>query len=256
MQSVARRALLLVLVAVLCSCAREVDPPSSTTSALRPRPTPPADIDAARLLARGGALVAVPREPSLDVHAAPGAERPYMHLDTDNPWGQRLRLLVMGTATDGGDMWLRIQLPIWPNGQAGWIAGSDVRLAEVADRVVIDVSERRLVRIRQGEQVARLPIAVGSAATPTPPGRYFVWAKVDTDRPSGPYGSFILGLSGFSDSIEPWKEFPGEPRLAIHGSDDPGDAGRAISKGCVRVSNALLRHLRDVPMGTPVLIQA
>ena len=200
--------------------------------------------------------MAVPREPSLAVHGAPGADRPYMQLDADNPWGQRLRLLVMGSATDEDAIWLRIQLPIWPNGQAGWVAGSHVRLAEVSDRVVIDVSERRLVLIRQGEPVARLPVAVGSTATPTPPGRYFVWAKVDTDRPSGPYGSFILGLSGFSDSIEPWKEFPGEPRLAIHGTDDPGVAGRAVSKGCVRVSNALLRHLRDVPMGTPVVIQA
>jgi hypothetical protein len=252
----AHRALLLVLVSVLCSCARGVGPPSSTTSAPRSRPTPPAGIDAARLLARGGALVAVPREPSIAVHAAPGAERPYLQLDADNPWGQRLRLLVMDSATDGDAIWLRIQLPIWPNGQVGWVAGSGVRLAEVSERVVIDVSERRLVRIRQGEPVARLPVAVGSAATPTPPGRYFVWAKVDTDRPSGPYGSFILGLSGFSDSIEPWTEFPGEPRLAIHGTDDPGVAGRAISKGCVRVSNALLRHLRDVPMGTPVVIQA
>jgi L,D-transpeptidase-like protein len=251
-----RRAFPLVLVAVLMSCARSVDPPSSTAPVPRSRPTPPADIGAARLLARGGTFVAVPRGISLDIHAAPGTERPYMNLDADNPWGQRLRLLVMRSATEAGDIWLRIQLPIWPNGQAGWIVASDVRLAEVAERVVIDVSERRLVRLRGGERVAQLRVAVGSAATPTPPGRYFVWAKVDTDRPSGPYGSFILGLSGFSDSIEPWEEFPGDPRLAIHGTDDPGDTGEAVSKGCVRVSNALLRHLRGVPMGTPVVIRA
>jgi lipoprotein-anchoring transpeptidase ErfK/SrfK len=251
-----RRVFLLVMVTFLLSCARGVDPGRSTASAPRSRPTPPADIGAARLLARGGTLVAVPREARLEVHAAPGTERPYMNLDADNPWGQRLRLLVMRGVTDDGDIWLRIQLPVWPNGQAGWIAASGVRLAEVAERVVIDVSERTLVRLREGDRVAQLRVAVGSTATPTPPGRYFVWAKVDTDRPSGPYGSFILGLSGFSDSIEPWKEFPGEPRLAIHGTDDPGDAGQAVSKGCVRVSNALLRHLRGVPMGTPVVIRA
>jgi lipoprotein-anchoring transpeptidase ErfK/SrfK len=251
-----RRVLLLALVAALCSCASGVDAPSSATSVPRFRPAPPADIGAARLLARGGTLVAVARETSLDVHASPGTERSYMSLGAANPWGQRLRLLVMrGTTDDDGDIWLRIQIPIWPNGQAGWVAASDVRLAEVSERVVVDVSLRRLVRLREGKPVARLRVAVGSAATPTPPGRYFVWAKVDTDRPSGPYGSFILGLSGFSDAIEPWEEFPGEPRLAIHGTDDPGDAGRAISKGCVRVSNALLRHLRDVPMGTPVVIR-
>jgi lipoprotein-anchoring transpeptidase ErfK/SrfK len=179
-----------------------------------------------------------------------------MGLDAANPWGQPLRLLVVRDATDdGGDIWLRIQLPIWPNGQEGWVAASDVRLAEADERVVVDLSERSLVRLREGHPVTRLRVAVGSAATPTPPGRYFVWAKVPTDRPSGAYGSFILGLSGFSESIEPWKEWPGQPRLAIHGTDDPTDAGHAVSKGCVRVWNSLLRHIRDVPMGTPVVIQ-
>jgi lipoprotein-anchoring transpeptidase ErfK/SrfK len=130
-----------------------------------------------------------------------------------------------------------------------------VRVARAAERVVVDLSDRRLVRIRGGDEVTELPVAIGAASTPTPPGRYFVWAKVDTDRPAGPYGSFILGLSGFSEAIEPWSEWPGQPRLAIHGTDDRTDAGHAVSKGCVRVLNTLLASLRDVPMGTPVLIQ-
>jgi hypothetical protein len=249
--------LIAALVASISSCAKSAGDPSHATSIPRGRYRPATDMATARLLMRGGTLAALARETSLDVHAAPGTERPYMSLDADNPWGQRLRLLVIrGSTDDDGHIWLRVQLPIWPNGQAGWIAASDVRLAEAAERLVVDLSARRLVRLREGEPVARLPVAVGSASTPTPPGRYFVWAKVDTDRPSGPYGSFILGLSGFSEAIEPWQGFPGEPRLAIHGTDDPSDAGRAISKGCVRVPNALLRYLRHVPMGTPVVIRA
>jgi lipoprotein-anchoring transpeptidase ErfK/SrfK len=179
-----------------------------------------------------------------------------MRMDADNPWDQPLRFLVVRDARDEeGDVWLRVQLPIWPNGQAGWVAASDVRVAEATDRVVVDLSARSLVRTREGRRVVRLPVAVGKTATPTPPGRYFVWAKVATDRPSGPYGSYILGLSGFSEAIEPWTEWPGEPRLAIHGTDDPGHAGHAVSNGCVRVLNGLLRALRDVPMGTPVIIR-
>jgi len=242
------------MVAALASCT-SVPGPTRTTSATRSRPRPPAYIQTARLLAGGGTLVAVARETFLGVHAAPGTERAYMSLDAANPWGQRLRLLVIRGATDdAGDIWLRIQLPIWPNGQAGWVAASDVRVAETAERLVIDLSERRLVRLREGRPVARVRVAVGSAGTPTPPGRYFVWAKVDTDRPSGPYGNFILGLSGFSDAIEPWSEWPGQPRLAIHGTDDPSDTGHAVSKGCVRVLNALLPRLTDLPLGTPVII--
>ena len=250
------RVLLLLTAALLTACATSSETPVETQAVPRSRPRPPSDIEAVKLLAGGGTLTAVPRAVTLGVHAAPGTDRAYMSLDADNPWGQRLRLLVVGNATDeDGDIWLRIHLPIWPNGQAGWVAASDVRLAEAAERVLVDLSARRLVRIREGQRVARVRVAVGSAATPTPPGRYFVWAKVATGRASGPYGSFILGLSGFSESIEPWEEWPGEPRLAIHGTDDPGDAGQAVSKGCVRVLNALLRHLRDVPMGTPVLIR-
>jgi lipoprotein-anchoring transpeptidase ErfK/SrfK len=167
-----------------------------------------------------------------------------------------LRLPVEGVATDeDGRFWLRISLPIWPNGQHGWIGADGIRLRPTAERVVIDLSDRRLMRFRQGAATTRVPVAVGATATPTPAGRFFVWAKVDTQRPSGPYGSYILGLSGFSESIEPWSEWPGEPRLAIHGTDDPTDAGRAVSHGCVRVANALLRSLRGVPMGTPVVIR-
>jgi lipoprotein-anchoring transpeptidase ErfK/SrfK len=251
-----RRLLLTAMVAVLASCARGAVAPPDLTSAPRSRPGPPAGIQAAKLLASGGTLVAVARETLLGIHAAPGTERAYMSLDAANPWGQRLRLLVIRGATDDeGEIWLRIQLPIWPNGQEGWVAALDVRLAKTTERLVVDLSERRLVRLSEGRAVARVPVAIGSAGTPTPPGRYFVWAKVDTGRPSGPYGNFILGLSGFSDAIEPWAEWPGQPRLAIHGTHDPSDPGQAVSKGCVRVLNAMLRRLTDLPLGTPVIIK-
>ena len=258
MRPMPRRILLLVSAALFVACATSprVSEGPVPAPAPRSRPHPPADIGVVRLLAGGGTLAAVSRDAVLDVHAAPGTERPYDHLEADNPWGQPLKLLVVGDALDEeGDVWLRIQMPIWPNGQAGWVAASDVRVAEARERVVVDLSARSLVRLRGGRPVARLPVAVGSAATPTPPGRYFVWARVATGRPSGPYGSFILGLSGFSEAIEPWTEWPGEPRLAIHGTDDPGHAGHAVSNGCIRVLNRLLRVLRDVPMGTPVVIR-
>lgn len=251
-----RRILPLVSVVVLAACATSAVPPASQPAVPRSRPRPHADIEVLAMLARGGTLAAASRNEVLPVHAAPGMERPYQHLAADNPWGQQLRLLVVRDAIDDeGDIWLRIQLPIWPNGQEGWVKASDVRLAQATDRVVVDLSARRLLRFREGKRVARLRVAIGKAATPTPPGRYFVWARVDTGRPSGPYGSYILGLSGFSEAIEPWTEWPGQPRLAIHGTDDPADTGHAVSNGCIRVLNRLLRVLHDVPMGTPVLIR-
>jgi hypothetical protein len=254
-----RSPLVAISVLLLASCAHGAGTAGGEETVAghehRPRPAPPTDRRAARMLWRGGTLMASSRTPSLDVHAAPGTERPSMVLDADNPWGQRLRLLVVGADDEEGGIWLRVQLPIWPNGQEGWVSAADIRLERATERVVVDLSDRRLVRLRDGEPVDRVAVAIGAASTPTPPGRYFVWARVATGRPAGPYGSFILGLSGFSEEIEPWTEWPGQPRLAIHGTDDPADAGQAVSNGCVRVLNGLLRALRDIPMGTPVLIR-
>lgn len=252
-----------VLAALLCcsalaSCAGEagggVGRPAivEVVPAPRVRPHAPADAAAVRALSSPGTLLARAERPSLPVHWEPGTQRPYMRLDTTNPWRQDLRLLVMKDALDAeGDLWLRVQLPIWPNGQEGWVSAGDVALSPAAEQIVVDLSERVLVRFRDGRVVSRVGVGIGAPGTPTPPGRYVVWAKVDTGSPSGPYGSYILGLSGFSEAIHP-SEWPGEPRLAIHGTADPSDSGRAVSSGCVRVPNALLRHLRDVPMGTPV----
>jgi lipoprotein-anchoring transpeptidase ErfK/SrfK len=247
---------LLLSTVFLAACATSSARPRIVAAAVRSRPHAPADVAVTRLLARGGTLYASARDSEVLLHAAPGTDRPYMRMDADNPWGQPLRLLVVrDVRDDDGDLWLRVQVPIYPNGQAGWVAASHVRVAEATDRVVVDLSARSLVRTREGRRVASLSVGVGSNATPTPPGRFFVWAKVATGKPSGPYGSYILGLSGFSEAIEPWTEWPGEPRLAIHGTDDPGDAGHAVSNGCVRVLNGLLGTLRDIPMGTPVIIR-
>ena len=229
--------------------------PAGTVAATFTRPHAPADTQVLRALALPGTSLARADDPSLDVHWRPGTARPIMRLDTTNPWRQRLRLLVLDDATDeDGDVWLRVQLPIWPNGQAGWVSAADVGISAASEQIVVDLSDRRLVRFRDGEVLTDLAVAIGRASTPTPPGRYVVWAKVDTGRPSGPYGSYILGLSGFSEAIHP-SDWPGLPRLAIHGTDDPTDAGRAVSSGCVRVPNELIRQLRDVPMGTPVVIR-
>ena len=239
------------------SCGGEVvvppapldDPPPAV-----PAPIPEVDPTAGLLQLRGTVL-AKPLAGSIDVHVAPGTEKPFMDLTATNPWSQSLRLLVTRDAIDDdGDLWLRVQLPIWPNGQTGWVAASEVDVSRAEGRIVVDLSKRQLIRRRGGDVVTRLPVAIGKPSTPTPTGRFVVWARVATGRPSGPYGSYILGLSGFSESIHP-SNWPGEPRLAIHGTDDPSDAGQAISSGCVRVFNGLLRHLRDVPMGTPVEIR-
>jgi hypothetical protein len=204
---------------------------------------------------RGGTLVVQTRRWRFLIYDEPGAGAVLTHrLWADNPWGQPLAYEVVGTARDqAGDGWFRVRLPVRPNGSTGWVRAADVVAHRVHERIVIDLSAHVLRRYRRGTMRSRIEVAAGAPTTPTAPGSYFVWAQVSYDDPSGPYGAYALGLSGFSRVLTEW---PGGGRLAIHGTADPSDIGRDVSHGCVRVYNPdLLRALQGVPLGTPVLIR-
>jgi lipoprotein-anchoring transpeptidase ErfK/SrfK len=97
------------------------------------------------------------------------------------------------------------------------------------------------------------PAAVGSPATPTPLGRYYVNQRLIPGDPRGPFGPGAVGISAFSPVLTGWTQ--GGP-IAIHGTNEPWSIGRAVSNGCIRVPNAVLRKLfAQTPSGTPVLIR-
>jgi lipoprotein-anchoring transpeptidase ErfK/SrfK len=170
-----------------------------------------------------------------------------------NPVGQPLELLVARTVRDArGDPWLKVLLPVRPNGAAGWVKLADVTVHRVEQRIVVDLSDRTLRYFRQGRIADRFSVGIGAPATPTAVGTFYVWAQVPQASPYGPYGVFALGLSGFSPVLKDW---PGGGRMAIHGTANAGDRGQMVSHGCVRVYNDDMVELRQVPMGTPVVIK-
>jgi lipoprotein-anchoring transpeptidase ErfK/SrfK len=62
----------------------------------------------------------------------------------------------------------------------------------------------------------------------------------------------VIGISGFSNVLTWWRQ--GGP-IAIHGTNQPWSIGQAVSNGCVRVRNDVLRRLfRQAIAGTPVII--
>ena len=63
---------------------------------------------------------------------------------------------------------------------------------------------------------------------------------------------FAIGLSGHSDVLTDFAG--GDGQIAIHGTDNPGDIGQAISHGCVRITNDAIMRLSTLPLGTPVFI--
>lgn len=147
----------------------------------------------------------------------------------------------------------RVQLPVPPNGHSGWISADAVRIFSVDSRIVVDLSERRLVAYRDGERVLSARVAIGSPRTPTPVGRYFVNERWLLANGNGPFGIAALGISAHSDVLRDWVQ--GGP-IALHGTNEPAMIGEAVSHGCVRLSNADMRRLLPLaPAGTPVVIR-
>ena len=110
-----------------------------------------------------------------------------------------------------------------------------------------------MILYRGEAEVFRTRAAIGSSATPTPTGSYYVNQKIVPDDRRGPYGAGAMGISAFSPVLVNWPQ--GGP-VAIHGTNQPQLIGRRISNGCIRVTNAAIRRLwRAAPHGTPVLIQ-
>jgi lipoprotein-anchoring transpeptidase ErfK/SrfK len=187
---------------------------------------------------------------ALVVHRSPSASAPVAaRLPARTELGSPRVVLAL----ESRDGWVRVALPTRPNGSTGWVRAEDVRLQPVALSVEVDLAARRLRLLDGRTVVADTPVAVGSRAHPTPRGRFYVTDRVRPDDPRGPYGAFALGLSAHSPTLT---EFAGgKGQVAVHGTNDPGSIGRAVSHGCVRVPDAVAATLARVPLGTPVIVR-
>jgi lipoprotein-anchoring transpeptidase ErfK/SrfK len=149
--------------------------------------------------------------------------------------------------------WYRVQLPVRPNGTTAWVHAFGVKLARVSMRIEVDLRRRRLTLFARGRPLLSARIAVGTSATPTPRGRYYVKEELLTTYRGGPYGPGALGLSAYSPVLKGWAQ--GGP-IGIHGTNEPSSIGRARSNGCIRVFNPVAtRLLHVVPLGTPVVVR-
>ena len=163
---------------------------------------------------------------------------------------------VLGERVDAGCRvrWLHVELPLRPNGATGWVRAADVRTARIHTRIIVDLSERRLRFYRNGRLVLSSAAAVGSPATPTPLGRYYVNQRLRPDDPNGPFGPGAVGVSAFSPVLTGWAQ--GGP-IGIHGTNQPWSIGHAVSNGCIRLPNPVAKRLFLATLeGTPVIIRS
>lgn len=193
---------------------------------------------------------------SLVAYEEPDGERITLPFRVPNPhqFGGPLTLMVTEGARD--DDWLKVQLPIRPNGTEGWIQAKDYHISSTLIRAEVELSTTSVRVFENGVLIAESQAAIGADETPTPLGTFFVAAKRLNPPAEAHLGPWALVLSSFSETLP---TFSGAlPVIAIHGSNNPDSVlGRAISNGCVRVPNDVIEFLADhVPRGTPVTITA
>jgi lipoprotein-anchoring transpeptidase ErfK/SrfK len=212
------------------------------------RPAPPGGEVSPSPIKRGS-YVATARTESVAVRAIPGG-KVTRRLSSPTASGAPLVLLVLHRRAGQ----LEVALPVRPNGSTGWIDSTAVDLAVTPYRLVVSREHHWLDVEYQGRRSAHYPIGVGRAVTPTPPGRYFLTELIRPRDPHGVYGPFAFGLSAFSETLTSFAGGPGQ--IGLHGTDAPRGLGHDVSHGCLRVSDAVIRHLAaTLPLGTPVEIR-
>jgi lipoprotein-anchoring transpeptidase ErfK/SrfK len=161
-------------------------------------------------------------------------------------------LLLAGRIDEHGRYWVRVRLPIRPNGSTGWIprdAVGTIRL--VYTRLVIDRSLFTATLYRRGRAIFHTRVGVGKPFWPTPKGEFYIREKL-TGFTDPIYGPLAFGTNARSNVLTDWLN---GGFIGIHGTNQPGILPGQVSHGCVRMPNAaILRLARLMPVGTPVTI--
>jgi len=194
--------------------------------------------------------VASARGTIVSLYASPTSRTPYRVLSAP-AGGQPLVFLVSELSL--APSWVRVYLPLRPNGSQAWIHGSAVQLASDNYLVEANLTRHRLYVFSGSRPIVSAPVGVGRSVLPTPTGVYYLVGLLKQPDPHGEYGPYAFGLSAYSDVLQSFGGGPGE--IGLHGTDVPSSVGGSLSHGCLRLSNSMITELaRILPLGTPVVI--
>lgn len=195
------------------------------------------------------------------VYDAPDQPEPSRHLDNPQPSGALpgttypLSMLVV----DETPTWVKVLLPVRPNGSSGWVRSADVDLTTTPYRIQVDLSQHKITVWNGNDLFLEEPVAVGaSGRTPTTAGLFYTTQLIPTvpeDRAA--YGPYAFALSGFSEVYYSFGS-GGTGVLGIHGTSDTSSLGKDVSNGCIRMSNdGVTKLAKALPFaGVPVEIKA
>jgi hypothetical protein len=175
-----------------------------------------------------------------------------LHYDTEDGYPEVYLVLRSYTGPDGRD-WLKVRLPMRPNGRSGWVPRRALgRLHVVRTFLRVDKHRLRATLYRDGRRVWRAPVGIGKPGTETPSGRFWIRERLHVPSRGSIYGPLAFGTAAYSKL----SEWPGGGVVGIHGTNEPGLIPGRPSHGCIRVRNReILRLGKLMPIGTPLLIR-
>jgi len=154
-------------------------------------------------------------------------------------------------AGEPGDSWAKVYVPARPNGTVAWVQTSQFNWGSSNRMLQINVSDRS-VTVFEGNNVLITTSAVlGKSSSPTP--RANGWVEEIMAGPSSAYGPRLISLGIYSDALN---SFGGSvPKIALHGTNNPGLMGQYASNGCIRVPNDVITQISGMlPVGSKVSI--
>ena len=246
-------ALLAACVLTLAACSSGDRPTLSSKKEVGATATTTAD---AAALPAGSTFVAQAAVPSVKVYDSPDAAQPSREFE--NPWlvngDSRYPVQTVFLVDEQRGDWLKVLLPVRPNGSTGWIKRSDVRLVSNPFRIEVDLSDHKLTVFNADNVYLEDTVAVGAPATPTPIGRFYIRVLLQPPDQNTVYGPYAYGLSSHSETLNEFNG--GDAEVGIHGNNDASVLGKDVSHGCIRMDNAKITQLAKVlMMGTPVEVR-
>jgi L,D-transpeptidase catalytic domain len=192
------------------------------------------------------------------VRAAAVHARPYangrivnrLHFRTEDGFPE-VYLVLRRLVARNGSTWLKLALPIRPNGSTGWVRrGALGRLHRVRAWLVIDRTRFRMRFFQDNRALWNAPVGIGKPGTPTPEGLFWVREQFEVhDQPF--YGPYAFGTSAYSNL----SEWPGGGVVGLHGTSMPQLIPGRLSHGCVRLRNRDVLWLAyHMPVGTPISV--
>jgi L,D-transpeptidase catalytic domain len=159
---------------------------------------------------------------------------------------------LSGVVNQNGEYWVRVRLPMLPNGHTGWVPRQTLGpYNEIWTHLVVDRKLFTATLYRKGRAIFTTRIGVGKPYWPTPAGEFYVRERL-TGFSDPIYGPIAFGTNARSNVLTDW---PGGGFIGIHGTNQPEILPGRVSHGCVRMPNAaVLRLARLMPLGTPITI--